>query len=97
MAARTGGAVRGHESVSDVCDDRRRMTGTATDWFLTAEQRGNPASRIDAGRGSRAWTTGNAAEVLIDGVEYFAALRRALASAPPPGVKATINRIVLPL
>ena len=67
--------------MSDVCDDRRRMTGTATDWFLTAEQRGNPASRIDAGRGSRAWTTGNAAEVLIDGVEYFAALRRALASA----------------
>ena len=59
------------------------MASPATDWFLTAEQRGNPASRIDTGRGETAWTTGNAAEVHVDGVAYFDALRQRLASARP--------------
>src|SRR3954452_2570331 len=66
-----------------MCDDRRPMASPATDWFLTAEQRGNPASRLDAGRGAIAWTTGNAADVHVDGVAYFDALRRQLASARP--------------
>ena len=57
------------------------MPPTATDWFLAAEQRGNASTRIDAGRGSEAWTTGNAAEVLIDGAAYFDCLRRCLATA----------------
>src|SRR4051794_41873120 len=64
-----------------VCDDRRPMASPATDWFLTAEQRGNPASRIDAGRGAIAWTTGNGVEVHVDGVAYFDALRHRLVSA----------------
>src|SRR4051794_8386606 len=64
-----------------VCDDRRPMASPATDWFLTAEQRGNPASRIDAGRGAISWTTGNGVEVHVDGVAYFDALRHRLVSA----------------
>jgi phosphatidylserine/phosphatidylglycerophosphate/cardiolipin synthase-like enzyme len=49
------------------------------DWFLTADHRGNPSTRIDARRGDgTAWTTGNRVEVLIDGDEYFRDLYRTL-------------------
>ena len=57
------------------------MSPDATDWFLLADQRGNPATGIDAGRAPRAWTNGNAAAVLIDGAAYFHALRTCLATA----------------
>jgi phosphatidylserine/phosphatidylglycerophosphate/cardiolipin synthase-like enzyme len=42
------------------------------DWFLTASQRGNPATRL------RPWTEGNAARPRVHGAEYFAALADAL-------------------
>jgi phosphatidylserine/phosphatidylglycerophosphate/cardiolipin synthase-like enzyme len=49
------------------------------DWFLTGDERGNPATEIDRRRGDgRAWTEGNAVEVLIDGAEYFRRLYEVL-------------------
>ncbi len=52
------------------------------DWFLEAHERGNPATRIDRRRGGDdrriAWTEGNRGRVLIDGAEYFGALRAEL-------------------
>ena len=51
------------------------------DWFLTAGERGNPATEIDRRRGDgTAWTEGNRVEVLVDGAEYF---RRLLPRAVP--------------
>jgi phosphatidylserine/phosphatidylglycerophosphate/cardiolipin synthase-like enzyme len=45
------------------------------DWFLTAEERANPASEIDrARRGGRAWTVGNRVTVVVDGSTYFRTL-----------------------
>ncbi|GFG55060.1 phospholipase [Mycolicibacterium agri] len=41
-----------------------------TDWFLTPDQRGNPASTLPA------WCTGNRAEPLIHGATYFDQLVR---------------------
>jgi phosphatidylserine/phosphatidylglycerophosphate/cardiolipin synthase-like enzyme len=52
----------------------------ATDWFLTAQDRGNPATTIDVGR-AEAWTAGNAAEVLVDGDAYLRRLHAVLLSA----------------
>jgi phosphatidylserine/phosphatidylglycerophosphate/cardiolipin synthase-like enzyme len=43
-------------------------------WFLSPDERGNPATAIDRRRGSRAWSTGNDVRMLIDGREYFAKL-----------------------
>src|SRR5438132_2576747 len=44
-------------------------------WFLTAGERGNPSTRIDADRESRsAWTGGNHVEPLIHGAVYFSRL-----------------------
>ena len=43
------------------------------DWFLTAAERGNPATGIDR-RHAHAWTTGNEVRPLIHGATYFAAL-----------------------
>ena len=54
------------------------MDPDGTEWFLAAEQRGNPATTIDAGREPRAWTTGNHAQVLIDGAAYLPCLRQTL-------------------
>jgi hypothetical protein len=45
------------------------------DWFLTAAERGNEATRL------RPWTEGNGAEPLLHGSEYFPRLARALAAA----------------
>jgi phosphatidylserine/phosphatidylglycerophosphate/cardiolipin synthase-like enzyme len=51
------------------------------DWLLTAAERGNPATTIDAGRdGGRAWTVGNLVEVHVDGAAYFARLHELLSS-----------------
>ena len=45
------------------------------DWFLTAAERGNPATRIDARHGDgTAWTAGNKVTPLIHGGTYFAEL-----------------------
>ena len=49
------------------------------DWFLTARERGNPATAIDRRRSDgAAWTEGNRVEVLVDGAEYFRRLHDAL-------------------
>jgi phosphatidylserine/phosphatidylglycerophosphate/cardiolipin synthase-like enzyme len=51
------------------------------DWFLTADERGNPATEIDRRRSrGTAWTEGNRVEVLIDGAEYFRRLCEVLTS-----------------
>ena len=43
-----------------------------TDWFLTARERGNPATDIDQRRDDgKSWTEGNRVELLVDGAEYF--------------------------
>lgn len=45
------------------------------DWFLTAAERGNPATRIDERHeGKVAWSTGNEVRPLIHGGPYFAEL-----------------------
>ena len=44
------------------------------DWFLTAAERGNPATRLDARRGGVAWSAGNEVRPLIHGAAYFAEL-----------------------
>ena len=45
------------------------------DWFLTASERGNPATQLDARHlGEQAWSTGNLARPLIHGATYFAEL-----------------------
>jgi phosphatidylserine/phosphatidylglycerophosphate/cardiolipin synthase-like enzyme len=42
------------------------------DWFLTASERGNEATELDARHeGSEAWTVGNRVEALIHGATYF--------------------------
>jgi phosphatidylserine/phosphatidylglycerophosphate/cardiolipin synthase-like enzyme len=44
-------------------------------WFLSADERGNPATRLDARpSGSRSWTEGNLVRPLIHGATYFAEL-----------------------
>lgn len=42
------------------------------DWFLTEEERDNPATRLEA------WTTGNLVRPLIHGATYFAELKSAI-------------------
>ena len=47
----------------------------APHWLLTAAERGNPATTIDAEHADRqAWTAGNRVTVHIDGAAYFARL-----------------------
>ncbi|MFM6850833.1 MAG: phospholipase D family protein [Terrabacter sp.] len=47
----------------------------AADWYLTARERGNPWTRLDARHpGGRAWSEGNSVAPLIHGAAYFAAL-----------------------
>jgi phosphatidylserine/phosphatidylglycerophosphate/cardiolipin synthase-like enzyme len=55
------------------------------DWFLTAAERGNAATRIDRRRGqdTDAWTEGNLVEVRVDGEEYFGRLHAALTATGP--------------
>jgi phosphatidylserine/phosphatidylglycerophosphate/cardiolipin synthase-like enzyme len=56
----------------------------AAEWVLTAEERGNPATTIDAEHeGGRAWTVGNLVRVHIDGAAYFARLHELLSGLGP--------------
>ncbi|GIH13042.1 phospholipase D family protein [Rugosimonospora africana] len=51
------------------------------DWFLSAEERGNPDTGIDRRHaGGEAWTVGNEVVPLVHGREYFAALREAVSA-----------------
>jgi phosphatidylserine/phosphatidylglycerophosphate/cardiolipin synthase-like enzyme len=45
-----------------------------TNWFLTASERGNPATGLDR-RQSESWSIGNKVRALIHGATYFGALR----------------------
>jgi phosphatidylserine/phosphatidylglycerophosphate/cardiolipin synthase-like enzyme len=50
-----------------------------SDWLLTPEERGNPATRLDGRHpGGEAWSRGNLVRPLIHGTSYFAELRRAV-------------------
>src|SRR6266487_7136894 len=49
--------------------------GELRDWFLTPDERDNPATDIDRRHGDgRAWTEGNDLRALIHGDEYFSRL-----------------------
>lgn len=48
----------------------------ATDWLLSAEERGNPHTEIDRRHGGTAWTPGNDVRPLVHGGVYFAELLR---------------------
>ena len=51
----------------------------AADWFLTSEERGNPATTIDHPHAAGlAWTHGNRVEPLIHGATYFSRLTSCL-------------------
>lgn len=59
------------------------LAGSLT-WFLTAEERGNPDTRLDARHpGGQAWTTGNDVVPLVHGVVYFRALNAAVSAMGP--------------
>jgi phosphatidylserine/phosphatidylglycerophosphate/cardiolipin synthase-like enzyme len=51
------------------------LTGSMADWFLSADERGNPATLLDRDKpGGAAWTTGNTVRPLVHGATYFAEL-----------------------
>jgi phosphatidylserine/phosphatidylglycerophosphate/cardiolipin synthase-like enzyme len=51
----------------------------AVNWLLTADERGNPATAIDAEHADGlAWTAGNLVTVHVDGAAYFARLHQLL-------------------
>ncbi len=53
-------------------------------WFLTAADRGNPATRLDSRHpGGEAWTEGNLVRPLIHGATYFTELAQRLADTEP--------------
>jgi phosphatidylserine/phosphatidylglycerophosphate/cardiolipin synthase-like enzyme len=53
-------------------------------WFLTAAERGNPASRLDSRHpDGAAWTTGNTVRPLLHGAAYFAELLTAIRAMEP--------------
>ncbi len=55
-------------------------------WFLTAPERGNPHTEIDAYKDAdRGWTTGNRAMALVHGATYFARLYEELCRIEPGG------------
>ncbi|TQS45562.1 phospholipase D family protein [Cryptosporangium phraense] len=52
------------------------------DWFLSADERGNPATRLDSRHpDGAAWTSGNDVRPLIHGATYFADLLHAVDAA----------------
>jgi phosphatidylserine/phosphatidylglycerophosphate/cardiolipin synthase-like enzyme len=54
------------------------------DWFLTADERGNPATAIDTrATGRVGWTTGNRVRPLVHGRAYFAELLAAVRALEP--------------
>lgn len=55
------------------------MDSTVGKWFLSGDERGNPASRIHAGGpGSALWSEGNLVAPLVHGEAYFARLHAEL-------------------
>jgi phosphatidylserine/phosphatidylglycerophosphate/cardiolipin synthase-like enzyme len=62
-------------------EDADAPAPAASDWLLSADERGNPDTHIDARRGDgRAWSSGNAVTPLIHGRAYFAALSEAVSA-----------------
>ncbi|WNB86635.1 hypothetical protein [Cellulomonas sp. ATA003] len=59
----------------DLASDAWLAAPAAHPWFLTAAERGNPATRL------RPWTEGNAVRALVHGRTYFAALAETLRRA----------------
>ena len=56
-----------------------RRLDSATRWFLSADERGNPATAIDRRRASDlAWTEGNRVDALVDGAAYYGRLLETL-------------------
>jgi phosphatidylserine/phosphatidylglycerophosphate/cardiolipin synthase-like enzyme len=54
------------------------------EWFLTAAERGNPATRLDSRhRDGTAWTTGNQVRPLLHGAAYFTELLAAIRAMEP--------------
>ena len=60
------------------------VSGDLTDWLLTAEARGNPATRLDARHpDGRAWSEGNLVRPLVHGATYFAELYERIEATGP--------------
>ena len=60
---------------------RSRLNGlvAVTEWFLSQDERGNPATELDLRHvDGAAWTTGNDVRPLIHGSRYFAELARSV-------------------
>jgi phosphatidylserine/phosphatidylglycerophosphate/cardiolipin synthase-like enzyme len=56
-------------------EGQERRTVAVRDWFLSASERRNPASRLDKRHSDgEAWSTGNTATPLVHGATYFAEL-----------------------
>lgn len=58
------------------------MTGPA-DWFLTAQERENVHTAIDAGRAGIGWTVGNSCRTIVHGRPYFAELHERISALGP--------------
>lgn len=54
------------------------MDNSPETWFLGADERGNAATEVHAGAGSRSWSEGNLVRPLIHGATYFARLHEEL-------------------
>jgi hypothetical protein len=54
--------------------------GLAKEWFLSADERGNPSTEIDAQRGPGAWSFDNAVVPLVHGADYFRRLATRVAA-----------------
>ena len=57
-----------------------------SDWFLGAEERGNPATDLDRRHDGVAWTTGNLVIPLVHGRHYYARLYEVLMETVPGDV-----------
>jgi hypothetical protein len=68
--------------VADV--DAASSPDAAGVWLLTADERGNPATAIDAEhRDGEAWTAGNRVMVHVDGAADFGRLHQLLSGLGP--------------
>ncbi len=60
------------------------MSDDVTDWLLTAQERGNPATRLDDRHpDGRAWSEGNLVRPLVHGATYFAELYERIEATRP--------------
>ena len=75
--------VLGDGSMAPILGMHRRMS--AATWFLTPEERGNPATDIDRrGDGPAAsYSDGNDVRVLVHGAEYYTRLHATLCHLQP--------------